>query len=135
MRYQIFFIFSLFILGCVQISEKYDSISGLVKTTNNTTSITENPKTIVSYEHASFEWSEGSCSNANQCIAVEYGCGGGHIVCTSNPNKWKDIASTCDIVTNHPSQLGYECTCISDASLCGWVLRGNITLPKNSASR
>lgn len=62
------------------------------------------------------DWSDGNC--IDNCQAIEYGCGGGHIVCTSNPEKYKDLTSTCDIITDHPSQKGYNCECINQK--CAW---------------
>ena len=64
------------------------------------------------------EWSGGNCSGKLECVAVEYGCGGGHIACTSQPEKWKDLRSTCEIVEGHPQQLGYACGCVDNK--CVW---------------
>ena len=73
------------------------------------------------YKSFTFNWSDGSCKTASDCQAKEYGCGGGHIVCTNNTEKWKDMISTCEIVENHPSQQGYSCSCVVKESKCGWV--------------
>ncbi len=68
-----------------------------------------------------FDWSDGSCDADSDCQELEYGCGGGHIVCTNNPEKWKDMMSTCDIVANHPVKEGYQCGCVLSENKCGWV--------------
>jgi len=73
------------------------------------------------YNEFTFEWSDGACMKDSDCTAFEYGCGGGHIQCTSNASKWKDVMSTCDIVENHPSQKGFRCACVEKEKKCGWV--------------
>ena len=73
------------------------------------------------YSQFTFEWSDGSCSSNSDCQAFEYGCGGGHIMCTNDTAKWKGMMSTCDIVENHPSQQGFRCACVLKDKKCGWV--------------
>ncbi len=66
-----------------------------------------------------FEWSDGICSNNNDCKAIEFGCGGGHIECTSNEEEWINKASTCEVVMNHPSTKGFKCGCYNGS--CAWI--------------
>ncbi|GAI88549.1 unnamed protein product [marine sediment metagenome] len=68
---------------------------------------------------STFEYAEGSCSAANECVYAGEGCGGGHGVCTNNPERYQDIITTCDVVLNHPINNGYDCTCIEGK--CSWV--------------
>ncbi|MCD6464093.1 hypothetical protein J7L02_01040 [Candidatus Woesearchaeota archaeon] len=80
------------------------------------TSCTE--KQVLTYNTS---WSDGYCNNDNDCQAVEYGCGGGHIVCTSNPEKWKNMESTCEIVKDHPLNQGFTCGCVKELHSCAWI--------------
>jgi len=78
-------------------------------------------QTSKDYKSFTFEWSDGSCSSNSECQAFEYGCGGGHIMCTNDTAKWKGMMSTCEIVENHPSQQGFRCACVLKEKKCGWV--------------
>lgn len=66
------------------------------------------------------EYSEGTCTTDSECIWAGEGCGGGHGMCTNEPEKYEDAITTCDIVENFPSNLGYTCGCIETISKCGW---------------
>jgi len=68
-----------------------------------------------------FEWSDGSCESDADCQPVEYGCGGGRIMCTNDPAKWKDVITTCEIIEDHPSKEGYSCACSAQEKRCGWA--------------
>lgn len=68
-----------------------------------------------------FDWSDGACESDADCEAIEYGCGGGHIMCTNDTAKWKDVMSTCEIVEGHPSNEGYACSCSAKENRCGWA--------------
>jgi len=74
-----------------------------------------------SYSAVTFEWSDGACTYDSECTPIEFGCGGGHIECTSNPAKWKEMMSTCEIVENHPSKQEFRCVCVEKEKKCGWV--------------
>ncbi|MFH1209399.1 MAG: hypothetical protein V1663_01270 [archaeon] len=65
--------------------------------------------------------SEGYCYQEEDCIYAGDSCGGGHGFCTSDPDKYADIVTTCEIVPEHPSNKGYVCSCIKALSTCGWV--------------
>ena len=78
-------------------------------------------KTSPTYNQFTFNWSDGNCTNAAQCQATEFGCGGGHTMCTSNPEKYKGMISTCEIVENHPADKGFRCACVLKDKKCGWV--------------
>ncbi|MBU0534593.1 MAG: hypothetical protein ABIJ82_02735 [Patescibacteria group bacterium] len=67
-----------------------------------------------------FVKSEGSCTDDTQCQWAGEGCGGGHGICTNNPDKYKNIVTTCDIVDTFPANLGYMCGCIETLNQCGW---------------
>lgn len=64
--------------------------------------------------------SEGSCLVNTDCTWVSQGCGGGHGTCTNNPKDHIDDVSTCDIVSDFPSNNGYSCGCIEKIGKCGW---------------
>lgn len=66
------------------------------------------------------EESEGSCVDDAQCQWAGEGCGGGHGVCTNNPEKYKDVVTTCDINENFPANRGYTCGCVVTLGKCGW---------------
>jgi putative hemolysin len=66
------------------------------------------------------EKSEGSCVDDMQCKWAGEGCGGGHGVCTNDPEKYKDIVTTCDVDETFPANRGYTCGCIETLSKCGW---------------
>ena len=66
------------------------------------------------------EKSEGSCTIDSECSWSEQGCGGGHGICTNDPDKYKNMFSTCEINPNFPTNLGYSCGCIETQSKCGW---------------
>ncbi|OHA46417.1 MAG: hypothetical protein A3A80_03605 [Candidatus Terrybacteria bacterium RIFCSPLOWO2_01_FULL_44_24] len=66
-----------------------------------------------------FDYSEGNCTYDSQCTWAGEGCGGGHGMCTNQPEKYGDI-STCDYNFNFPSNNGYTCGCISTLGKCGW---------------
>ncbi|MCK5176301.1 MAG: hypothetical protein KAQ92_01120 [Candidatus Aenigmarchaeota archaeon] len=68
-----------------------------------------------------FDYSEGQCMDSFDCIEAGEGCGGGHSTCTSNPEKYEGMMSTCDINMDHPTNNGYSCTCVIEESKCGWV--------------
>ena len=67
-----------------------------------------------------FDYAEGNCIVPLNCIAAGEGCGGGHSICTNNPEKYKDRITTCDINMNHPTNQGFYCTCIVEQNKCGW---------------
>lgn len=66
------------------------------------------------------EKSEGSCVDDTGCQWAGEGCGGGHGVCTNDPEKYKDIVTTCDAVESFPSNRGFTCGCIEVLGKCGW---------------
>ncbi|HLD97318.1 MAG TPA: hypothetical protein VI934_03155 [Candidatus Nanoarchaeia archaeon] len=68
-----------------------------------------------------FDWSDGSCQSNSDCNDLEFGCGGGHIICTNVTEKYKNSASTCDIVTKHPRFNGFKCGCVEAENKCGWI--------------
>ena len=72
--------------------------------------------TACSQQNIITDWSDGECNKEKSCQEIEYGCG--NIMCTSNPEKYKDLMSTCEIITNHPSQQDYNCECVNDK--CVW---------------
>ncbi len=63
---------------------------------------------------------EGSCSEDSQCYWADQGCGGGHGVCTNNPEKYEDLMSTCEINEKFPANLGYSCGCVEALGQCAW---------------
>lgn len=67
------------------------------------------------------QYSEGACNSSNQCVYAEYGCGGGHGICTTTPEKYKDMMTTCEYNPDFPAFLGYSCECIASISKCGWI--------------
>lgn len=77
--------------------------------------------TKVDYTNHTFEWSDGNCESSEECTALSYGCGGGRIVCTNNPDKWKGMITTCEIIEDHPSKEGFRCDCVVEDNKCGWV--------------
>ncbi len=78
-------------------------------------------KSSLAYNQFTFQWSDGNCTSAAQCKSTEFGCGGGHTMCTSNPEKFKGMLSTCEMVENHPSDQGFRCACVTKEKKCGWV--------------
>jgi hypothetical protein len=67
----------------------------------------------------STEWTDAtSCTSNTDCSDIEFGCGGGHTMCTSDPESYKDRMSTCEIVEDHPSEQGYSCQCVEQS--CVW---------------
>ncbi|KKT55800.1 MAG: hypothetical protein UX08_C0004G0017 [Candidatus Collierbacteria bacterium GW2011_GWB1_45_35] len=66
------------------------------------------------------EASEGSCDDNAQCQWAGEGCGGGHGMCTNNPEKYQDVITTCDINENFPANRGYSCGCVVTLGRCGW---------------
>jgi len=64
--------------------------------------------------------SEGTCTADSQCVWENQGCGGGHGICTNDPEKYKDVITTCEVDPNFPSNLGYTCGCIETLGKCGW---------------
>lgn len=64
--------------------------------------------------------SEGWCEIDSDCVYAGDGCGGGHGICTSNPQNYKGRSTTCDIVASHPSNQDYSCGCVQSKKLCGW---------------
>ncbi len=73
------------------------------------------------YRSFTFNWSDGACTSDSDCTNFDYGCGGGHTICTNDTAKWEDMLSTCEIVENHPVTQGYECGCVKEENRCGWV--------------
>lgn len=66
------------------------------------------------------DWTDGSaCDSDVDCAAIDYGCGGGHTMCTSEPEQYEGRMSTCEIVENHPSSESFDCECLE--SKCAWV--------------
>ncbi len=72
------------------------------------------------------ESSEGNCDTSSQCEYAGEGCGGGHGICTNEPNKYKGFLTTCDFVEQHPINNGYKCECIEAINKCGWSKIGYI---------
>ena len=66
-------------------------------------------------------YSEGNCLTTSECSYAGEGCGGGHGICTNNPEKYEGAVTTCDIVPSHPINQGYGCVCIGALGKCGWV--------------
>ncbi len=66
------------------------------------------------------DFSEGDCNIDSQCSWAQQGCGGGHGICTNQPEKYAGRITTCDINPNFPSNNGYTCGCIADIEKCGW---------------
>jgi putative hemolysin len=66
------------------------------------------------------EKSEGSCENDTQCVWAGEGCGGGHGMCTNDPEKYEGVVTTCDVDNTFPANRGYTCGCIETLSKCGW---------------
>ena len=66
------------------------------------------------------EASEGSCDDNAQCQWAGKGCGGGHGMCTNNPEKYQNVITTCDINENFPANRGYSCGCVVTLGRCGW---------------
>ncbi len=95
----------LLFYGCEEIADEKATTSTL-------------PKPKVS-EDARFDFSEGECQQASDCTYAGEGCGGDHGVCTNNPDKYKGMMTTCDIVENHPVNNGYTCACAQNK--CGWL--------------
>ena len=65
--------------------------------------------------------SEGDCSKNIDCEWAGDACGGGHGICTNNPNKYNGMASICDINNEFPANKGYTCSCIQSIGKCGWI--------------
>jgi len=66
------------------------------------------------------DYSEGNCSTDSQCEYAGDGCGGGHGICTNQPDKYEGMISVCDIVSEHPINNGYNCECLEELNKCGW---------------
>ena len=68
------------------------------------------------------EYAEGECASDAQCSWAGQGCGGGHGVCTDQPEKYAGVITTCilNIDPDFPSNNGYSCGCILDIRKCGW---------------
>jgi putative hemolysin len=64
--------------------------------------------------------SEGTCTADSECVWENQGCGGGHGVCTNEPEKYKDMVTACEVDPNFPSNLGYTCGCVETLGRCGW---------------
>ena len=64
---------------------------------------------------------EGICSKASDCVYAGDSCGGGHGICTNQPEKYENLITTCEIIPSHPINNGYSCTCIEALGKCGWV--------------
>lgn len=77
-------------------------------------------KPIIETNAYLLEKSEGSCTNDTLCVWAGEGCGGGHGICTNDPEKYKDIVTTCDIDNSFPANRGYTCGCIETLNKCGW---------------
>lgn len=65
------------------------------------------------------DYSEGNCSKDADCEWAGEGCGGGHGICTNQPEKYRPI-STCDVNLNFPANRNYTCGCITSLEKCGW---------------
>ena len=66
------------------------------------------------------DYSEGDCTSDTQCFWAGQGCGGGHGICTNQPEKYVGAITTCDINPDFPSNSGYACGCVEDIRKCGW---------------
>lgn len=73
------------------------------------------------YSEYTLEYSEGSCDNNADCVYAGEGCGGGHGICTNQPEKYEGRFTTCEIVPEHPINNNYSCVCITSLKNCGWV--------------
>ena len=67
-----------------------------------------------------FDYSEGNCADDSQCVWAGEGCGGGHGMCTNEPQKYRGMVTTCVVNPDFPSNNGYACGCIVSAGKCGW---------------
>lgn len=113
MRKKLIFLFSILAAIIVAVALVY--ASKIKKTQTKKEAVTGLPKDYT------LSYSEGSCKQANECVYAGEGCGGGHGFCTSSPEKYKDVVTTCDIVAEHPINQGYSCTCIKALERCGWT--------------
>jgi hypothetical protein len=66
------------------------------------------------------EYSEGVCSQDQDCQWAGEGCGGGHGLCTDQPEKYEGIMTTCDVNPDFPENKGYDCVCLENLGQCGW---------------
>ena len=68
------------------------------------------------------DYSEGSCSfTKNTCEWAGEHCGGGHGICTNNPDLHNGGGGICDINMKFPANQGYSCTCLAALGKCGWA--------------
>ena len=75
-------------------------------------------QTTKNFTETIFSYSEGVCKFEKDCSYAGDGCGGGHGVCTNDPEKHANDISTCNINATHPTNNGFECSCIN--TKCGW---------------
>lgn len=68
-----------------------------------------------------FDYAEGDCTQASDCQWAGEGCGGGHGMCTNEPQKYEGAVTTCDINDNFPANQEYSCTCVIGSGKCGWT--------------
>lgn len=67
------------------------------------------------------EKSEGYCSSDTLCVWAGDSCGGGHGICTNNPQKYENNVTTCEVDESFPANLGYTCGCVETVGMCGWL--------------
>ncbi|MFH1412972.1 MAG: hypothetical protein ABIG10_03015 [bacterium] len=65
------------------------------------------------------DYADGECDSISDCNKIEYGCG--KIVCTGDPEQYKDMNTDCSIEENHPASQGYKCGCVPNEYKCGWI--------------
>lgn len=93
--------------------------NGVSSSVPNIPKPTPTPKVMVD-NNVRLDYSEGTCSIDTDCTWAGEGCGGGHGVCTNNPQKYKGSVSTCDINQNFPANQNYTCGCVKSVGKCGW---------------
>ena len=97
------------------------SLGGVFAYTQTKTSVSPSVSpTPIKHVSYTLEHSEGSCSKETDCSWEGMGCGGGHGICTNQPNNYKGMVSTCDVNPNFPSNKGYLCGCVTSVGKCGW---------------
>jgi putative hemolysin len=89
--------------------------------TQQSGSETGSPFGEISNLEYTLEKSEGTCTTDSQCVWENQGCGGGHGVCTNDPDKYKDMLTTCEVDPEFPANLGYTCGCVETIGKCGWI--------------
>ena len=66
------------------------------------------------------QYSEGACAADEDCSWAGEGCGGGHGLCTDQPQKYAGAVTTCEVNPGFPANRGYACGCIAQEKKCGW---------------